>query len=43
MFKKPPILGALGTIAALAVLGSTVPVAASPGPRLDPVRRLPTQ
>ena len=30
MFKKSPILGALGTIAALAVLGSTVPVAASP-------------
>ena len=30
MFKKSPILGALGTVASLAVLGSTVPVAASP-------------
>jgi hypothetical protein len=30
MFKKSPILGALGTIAALAVLGSTVPVGTTP-------------
>jgi hypothetical protein len=30
MFKKSSILGALGTLAALAVLGSTVPVAVSP-------------
>jgi hypothetical protein len=36
MFQKSSILGALGTIAALAVLGSTVPVAASSAHALTP-------